>query len=154
MSDQPPFDPQGPFGVGRSLKHDDLRTPERSPRPGSSFSPVPLFFPSTLKYKGGADKVPCKTETNVDNPNLLNGMLSEELALLANAADPFAMSPVQTSVATATSNVSNPSAVTVHGDDRSSSSVRLVIPQALKNHLSHPWKKMEAVSLCLQTICR
>ena len=57
-----------------------LRTPERSsPRPGCSFSPVPLLFPSTLKYEGGADEVPCNTETNADDPNLLNGVSSEEL---------------------------------------------------------------------------
>ena len=63
MSDQPPFDPQDPFGVGRSLKDDDLRTPERSSRPGCSFSPVPLFSLSTLKYECGADEVPCNIET-------------------------------------------------------------------------------------------
>ena len=65
-----------------------------------------------MKHEGGAGEVPFKTEVNVDNPNLLNGMASEELALLANAADPFAMSPVQTSAATANSNVGNPSEIT------------------------------------------
>ena len=79
MSDQPPFDPQDPFDVGRSFNDDDLCTPERSSRPGCSVSPVPLFSPSTLKYEGGADEVPCNTETNADDPNLLNGVSSEEL---------------------------------------------------------------------------
>ena len=79
MSDQPPFDPQDPFSAGRSLKDDDIRTPDRSSRPGCSFSLVPLLSPSTLKYEGGADEVPCNTETNADDPNLLNCMSSEDL---------------------------------------------------------------------------
>ena len=79
MYDQPPFEPQDPYGVAGSLKEDDLRTPKRSSRPGSSFSPVPLFSLSTLKYEGDADEVPCKIKTNVDDPNLLSGMSSEEV---------------------------------------------------------------------------
>ena len=90
MSNQSPLDLHDPFGVGSNPKEDDLRTPERSSRPISSFSPVSLFSPSALKYEGGADEVPCKT---ADDPNLLNGMSSEELALLASAANPFAHSP-------------------------------------------------------------
>ena len=63
MSDQPPLDPHDPFGV--------------------------VFSPSPLKYEGGANEVPRNTESNADNPNLMNGMLSEELALLASAANPW-----------------------------------------------------------------
>ena len=74
MSNQPSFDPQDLFGVKGNLKEDELRTPDRSSRPGSSFSPVPLFSPLSLKYEGGADEVPCITETNADNPNLLDSM--------------------------------------------------------------------------------
>ena len=65
MSSQPPFDPQDPFGVGGNLKEDELRTPERSSRSGSSFSPILLFPPLPLKYEGGAKEVPCINETNV-----------------------------------------------------------------------------------------
>ena len=69
-------------------------------------SSVPLFSPLPLKYEGGADEVTCITETNLDDPSLLNGMSSEEITLLANAAtDPFVMSPVQISAVTAHPNV-------------------------------------------------
>ena len=144
MSDQPPLDPHDPFGVGRNLKEDDLRTPERSSRPVSSFSPVSLFSPSSLKYEGGANEVPCKTD-NADDPSLLNGMSSEELALLASAADPFANSPVQTSAATVNSNGSNPSASVANGDRYLPSSMGLVVPQGLKSHLSQRWKNWRIV---------
>ena len=72
MSEQPPFDPQDSFGGAGSLKENDLCTLERGSRPGTSFSPVPLFSPLSLKYEYecGADEVPCKTKTNVDDPNL------------------------------------------------------------------------------------
>ena len=130
MSDQPPLDPHDPFGVKINLKEDDLRTPERSSRPASSFSPVRLFSPSLLKYEGGAHELPC-TADNADDPNLLNGMSSEELALLASAADPFANSPVQTCAATVNSNGSNLSASVANGDHRLSSSTGLVVPEGL-----------------------
>ena len=54
---------------------------------------VPLLSPSSPKYESGAHEVPCKPD-NADDPDLLNGMSSEELALLTSAADPFANSPV------------------------------------------------------------
>ena len=144
MSDQPPLDPHDPFGVERNLKEDDLRTPERSSRPVSSFSPVPLFSLSSLKYEGGANEVPCKTN-NSDDPNLLNGMSLEELVLLASAVDPFAISLFQTSAATVNSNGSNPSASVANGDHSLSSSVGLVVPQGLTNHLSTCWKNWRIV---------
>ena len=81
----------------------------------------------------------CKTD-NADDPNLLDGMSSEELALLASAADPFADSPVQTSATTVNSNGSNPSASVANGDRCLPSSMGLIVPQGLKNHLSHRWK--------------
>ena len=102
--------------------------------------PLPLFYPSSLKCEGGADEVPCKTEINTDDPNLLSGMSSEELALLDNAADPFAMPPAHTSADTRNSNGSNPFASVVNGDRRLSSSMGLVVPQGLTNHLSNRWK--------------
>ena len=144
MSDQPPLDPHDPLGVERNLKEDDLRTPERSSRPVSSFSPVLLFSPSSPKYEGGADEMPFKTD-NADDPNLLNGMSPEELALLASAADPFAKSPVQTSAATVNSNGSNPSASVANGDRCLLSSMGLVVPQGLQNHLSRRWKNWRIV---------
>ena len=119
MSDQSPLDPHDPFGLGSLPKEDDLRTPERSSRPVSSFSPVSLISPSALKYEGGADEVPCKT---ADDPSLLNGMSSEELALLSSAADPFAKSPVQAAAATMNANSINPSASVANGYPRLSSS--------------------------------
>ena len=115
MPDQHPLDSCDPYGVKRNLKEDDLCTPECSSRPVSSFNPVPLFSPSPLKYEGGADEVQCKTD-NADDPNLLNGMSSEELALLGRAADPFSNAPVQTSAAIVNSNGNNPSASVANGD--------------------------------------
>ena len=154
MSDQPPFVTQGPFVVRGNFEEHNCCTPERSSRPGSSFSSVPLFSPLPLKYEDGADEVPCLTETNVDDPNLLSGMLSEETTFLANAEDSFGMSPVQISATTANPNVSSPSAVVVNGDRHLSSSMGLVIPQALTNHLSHHWKKWRiAPSGCVLRLC-
>ena len=140
MSDKPRFEPHDHFGARGNVKEDDLCTPERSSRPDSSFSPVPLFSPLPLKYEGGANEVPGTIDTNVYDPNLLNGMSSEEIALLASATDPFAMSPVQNSATTANPNGSNPSATVVNGDRRLSSSMGLVVPQGLTNHLSNRWK--------------
>ena len=132
MSDQPPLDPHDPFDVERNLKKYDFCTPERSSRPVTSFSPVPLFSPPLLKYEGGTDELP-RTTDNADDPNLLDGMSSEELKLLASAADPFANSPVQTSAATVTvnSNGTNVSASVANGDHRLSSSTGLVVPEGL-----------------------
>ena len=92
MSDHPPLDPHNPFGGKSNLNKDDPRTPERSSRPVGSFSPVPLVSAPLLTYEGGADELP-RTTDNADDPNLLDGMPSEELKLLASAADPFATSP-------------------------------------------------------------
>ena len=130
MSDQPPLAPHDPFGVENNLNEDNPRTPERRARAVSSFSPVPLFSSPLLKYEGGADELP-RTTNNADDPNLLDGMSSEELKLLASAADPFANSLFQSSAATVNSNGSNLSASVANGDHRLSSSTGLVVPEGL-----------------------
>ena len=138
MSDQPPLDPHDLFGIESNLKEENPRTPERSSRPISSFGPVPLFSPPLVKHEGGADELPVTTN-NLDDPNLLAGMSTEELDLLANAVDPFTTSPAKASV---NPNGSNASAY----NPRSLSSVDLDIRQDVQRQLSSPrWKNWRIV---------
>ena len=111
------------------LNATDIHSPDRKPPPHQDFSPVPLFSPSSGPQVGGADDIRCKTDpTSGDSiaANLFNAMSQEELALMADAAAPFGVSTIAT----------NPTP-TVNPINRSnSSSMRLVIPQALSKHLS------------------
>ena len=111
----------------------DIHSPDRKPPPHQDFSPVPLFSPSSAPQVGGADDGHCKTEPFSGGSfavNLSNAMSQEELALMADAAAPFGVSTIAT----------NPTP-TVNPMNRSnSSSLRLVIPQALSKHLSGRWK--------------
>ena len=138
MSGQPPLDPHDLFGIESNLKEENPRTPERSSRPVSSFGPVPLCSPPLVNHEGGADELPVTTN-NLDDPNLLAGMSTEELDLLANAVDPFATSPAKASV---NPNGSNASAY----NPRSLSSVDLDIRQDVQRQLSSPrWKNWRMV---------